>query len=61
MATDDLGIEIDPEVEAVLKDPKSTVLSKTVNYLMQRKQVEEGIAREKAEKENAPKKLFDIF
>jgi len=61
MATDDLGIEVDPEVEAVLKDPKSTVLSKTVYYLMQRKQVEEGIAREKAEKENKPEKLFGLF
>lgn len=61
MPKDDLGIEYDDEVDAVLKDPKSSVLTKTLRYMMQRSQVEEALAKQKAEKENQPDKLFGIF
>lgn len=46
MAKDEFGIEIDPEVEAALKDPKSTVLQKVVRYFSQRDAAEKAKALE---------------
>lgn len=52
MPKDELGIEYDTDVEAVIKDPKSTVLQKTLKYFNER-------AQKEAELEAAKKKPAD--
>lgn len=57
---DDLGVEYDEDVEAVMNEPKSAVLLKFLDYHGRRRAAEE----EKAKKENTPppkEKLFGVF
>lgn len=61
MAKDELGIEYDDEVDAILKDPKSSILSKTVDYMVRRSKVQEELSKREAEEKNKPEKLFGIF
>lgn len=58
--TDDLGIEFDDEVAAVINEPKSAVLLKFMDYRDKRKEAE----RKKLEAETVEKpkeKLFGLF
>lgn len=60
--TDEFGIEYDTDVENALKDPKSTVLSKLLDYREKRKKAEfdtiEKLRKEKEEKERSSSSIF---
>lgn len=58
---DDLGIEYDDDVDKVLKDPKSTILSKTLKYMMQRSEVERRLAEKENQEKNEKEKFLGIF
>lgn len=57
---DDLGIELDEDVAEVLKDPKSSVLMRTLDYRDSRKAKEAELAEANKPKPKA-EKLFGIF
>lgn len=54
--TDEFGIEYDADVENALKDPKSTVLSKLLDYREKRKEAQHAHSeKERQEKEDKEK------
>lgn len=55
---DDLGIEIDEELERALADPKSGILTKAVAYLLKRREVEAAREREELQKKNKKESVF---
>lgn len=60
MPKDEYGIEFSEDVDRVLKDPKSTVISDVFSYLSKR----EVARKEKEDKEKAPlprEKVLGIF
>lgn len=62
MAVDDLGIEVDPEVEKALADPKSGTLKKVFEYFSARKSKQAELDELKKKKEKKESGIFgDIF
>ena len=53
---DDLGIEIDDEIEQLVADPKTGLMSKFLDYREKRKAKEAEIAKAKADEEVKKKK-----
>ncbi len=58
MPTDDLGIEYDDEVAAMLNDPAANRLGKLLDYREKRKQAELDKERQRVEKERQKQGLF---
>ena len=54
---DEFGIEMDEELERAMADPKSGILTKAVDYLVQRREAKQAKeAKEKKEKEDKEKR-----
>lgn len=58
---DDLGIELDEDVERALADPKSSVLSKVIDYFLARKRREAEIVEEERKKSEKKTGVFGGF
>lgn len=54
---DDLGIEIDEDLERAMADPKSAILRKAVDYLLARREAKKA-KEEQARKDKEPKGVF---
>lgn len=56
---DDLGIEIDDELERAMADPKSGILTKAVDYLLKRNEVKKQKEAEELARKNKPVSMFN--
>lgn len=55
---DDLGIEIDEELERAMADPKSSILTKAVDYLLKRNEVKKQKEAEELKKQEKKESIF---
>lgn len=58
MKVDDLGIELDEELERAMADPKSSILTKAVDYLLKRNEVKRQKEAEELKKKEKQESLF---
>lgn len=58
MKVDELGIELDEELERAMADPKSSILTKAVDYLLKRNEVKRQKESEDLKKKEKQESLF---